>query len=242
MVIDRRPVALVFRLVAVGLIATGVVRLGDLFSGEPAWSAFLFFTAQSNLLCLAWMTLLAVATVRDTAAHGTHGVTAPAPRVSAAVMMAITVTMLIYVVLLAPGAFQQSGGEYTPFGLTDTLVHVVTPCLVIADWLLFMPRGMLRPYDPLLWTLPPYAYLVFAFTRAALGGGFGPGRAYPYPFMDVEDLGAGGVAVRILGLSVALVAVGYGYYALDRRLSRASGGAPPASADDESSALPAAGR
>lgn len=219
MVIAARPVALVFRLAAVALIATGLVRLGDLLSGAPVWSTFLFYTAQSNLLCLAWMLLLALATVRDIARRGARGVASPAPRLSAAVMMAITVTMLIYLVLLAPTAFEQSGGGYTPFGLTDNLVHVVAPCLVIADWLLFAPKGRLRAVDPLLWTIPPYAYLVFAFAHAALGGDFGGGRAYPYPFMDVTTLGVGGVALWILMLSVALVTVGYGYLGLDRVLA-----------------------
>lgn len=220
MPIDRRPVALVYRLVAVVVIATGIIRLGGLLSGEPVWSTFLFYTGQSNVVCLVWMTLLVVATIRDLSAHGTRGLTAPSPRLGAAVMMAITVTMLIYLVLLAPDAFRQSGGEYRPFGPTDDLVHIVTPFLVIGDWLLFTPRGHLRAYDPLLWTIPPYAYLVFAYTWVALGGDFDEGRAYPYPFMDVDLHGVGGVAMWIIGLSVALVLVGYLYLALDRYLGR----------------------
>lgn len=221
MVISLRSAALVYRVVSFGLIATGIIRLGGLISGEPVWSTFLFYTTQSNLLCLAWMGLLAGFTVRDIVTRGTRGVTAPAPRLSAAVMMAITVTMIIYLVLLAPTAFEQSGGEYAPFGLTDNLVHIITPCLLIADWLLFTPKGRLRGYDPLLWTIPCYAYLTFAFTHAALGGDFGGDRAYPYPFMDVEVHGVGGVALWILGLTVALVGVGYLYLLLDRALARA---------------------
>lgn len=219
MVIALRPVALVFRIATVVSIATGIVRLGDLLSGEPVWSIFFFYTAQSNVLCLVWMLTLALLTARDLGRKGTRGATAPAPRLSAAVMMAITVTMLIYLVLLAPTAFVQSGGGYTPFGLTDNLVHIVTPCLMIVDWLLFTPKGRIRRLDPVLWTITPYAYLVFAFTRMARGGDFGGGRAYPYPFMDVEANGVGGVAVWILALSVALIGVGYLYLALDRLLS-----------------------
>jgi hypothetical protein len=52
---------------------------------------------------------------------------------------------------------------------------------VIADWLLFIPKGRLRPYDPLLWAIIPYAYLVFAFTYSALGGEFAPEYASPTP-------------------------------------------------------------
>jgi len=43
------------------------------------------------------------------------------PRLSAAVMMTITVTMLIYVVLLAPTAFEQSGSGYLYLALDRVL-------------------------------------------------------------------------------------------------------------------------
>lgn len=219
MVIDSRPVALVYRLLAVVLIATGIIWLGGMFSGDPSWTAFLFFTGMSNVLCLLWMALLVVATTHDLTTSGPQGVSAPAPRFSAAVMMTITVTMLIYVVLLAPTAFEQSGSGYQPFGLTDSLVHVVTPCLVIGDWLLFTPKSRLRGWDPLLWTIPPCAYLVFVFAYVSTGGAFGDGtNRYPYPFLDVDTHGVGGVALWILALSVVLVAVGYLYLALDRVL------------------------
>ena len=51
-----------------------------------------------------------------------------------------------------------------------------------------------RGFAPLLWTLIPYAYLTFGFTRAALGIEFRAGQKYPYPLMDLDVLGFGGVA------------------------------------------------
>ena len=73
-----------------------------------------------------------------------------------------------------------------------------------------MRKGSSRWYDPLLWALIPYAYLAFSFTRAALGIEFREGQKYPYPFMDLEVLGLGGVAVWIIALTAGLVAVGTG--------------------------------
>ena len=220
MVIAFRPAALVFRALACALIATGLVRLGRLLSGAPDWRVFLFYTAQSNVVCLAWMLVLLVVTAAQLASQGTRGVSAPSPRLAAAVMMTITVTMGVYLVLLAPNAFQQSGGAYRPFGLTSDLVHIVAPCLIIADWLAFTPKGRLRWFDPLMWTIPPYAYLVFAFTRIALGADFGVGRIYPYPFKDIEVNGLGGVVLWIGALSIVVVTIGYGNYALDRLLAK----------------------
>ena len=110
----------------------------------------------------------AIVTVRDAEAKGWYGYSTPSARGEAAVMEAITVTMLIYLFVLAPALFTQPGA-YQPFTLTDNLVHIVTPVLVIVDWLLFIPKGEIKPYDPLLWALIPYSYLAFAFIYSAAG-------------------------------------------------------------------------
>ena len=102
----------------------------------------------------------------------------------------------------------------------SAIVTLRDALLVIADWLLFIPKGEIKPYDPLLWALIPYAYLAFAFTYSSAGGRFGGGTTVPYPFMDASVHGVGGVIAWIVGLTVALVGVGYGYYGLDRLLAR----------------------
>lgn len=215
--INARPMALAYRLIALGLILTGIIRYSDVLTGTPDWSTLLFYTMVSNLIALVWMLLLVVRTLRDLGRHGIRGTSTPSPRWSAAVMMAITVTMLIYLVVLVPTRFQD--GDSDIFSLTDNLIHIVTPCLMIGDWLLFVPKGALQRFDPLLWPLIPYAYLTFAFVFGALGGEFTPGQKYPYPFMDVDALGLGGVALWIVALTVALVAVGFVYLLVDRVLA-----------------------
>lgn len=219
MALAHRTLALGYRALASLVILVGIVRVSGLASGDPSWNAFLYYTVLSNVLCLVWLAWSAVVTLRDGRTHGWSGVSTPSARFAAAVMEAITVTMLIYVFVLAPALFTQPGA-YRPFTLTDNLVHIITPILVIVDWLLFVPKGRLKTYDPLLWALIPYAYLAFAFTFGALGGEFAPGVHVPYPFMDVEANGLDGVIAWIAGLTVALVAVGYVYFGLDRALAR----------------------
>ncbi|WP_172979868.1 Pr6Pr family membrane protein [Agromyces agglutinans] len=221
MSIPFRYAALVYRVVSVILIAIGLARVLGLVRGTPVWGALTFYTTLSNVLCLVWMLVLVVATIRDLRVEGPRGLSTPSPRFGGAVMEAITVTMLIYLVVLVPSAFVQAG-DYEPFTLTDNLIHIITPCLLIGDWLLFSPKGRFRWVDPLLWALIPYAYLVYAFTWSALGGTFGNVGRYPYPFMNVDELGIGGVAWQIVVLTVALVAVGYVYVVLDRLLARAA--------------------
>ncbi|BDZ53791.1 Pr6Pr family membrane protein [Agromyces marinus] len=219
MVVPFRALALAFRLVALVLIATGLVRILGLLTPSPSWASLTYYTVLSNVLCLVWVAVLVWTTARDLRRRGTRGWSTPSPRFGGAVMEAITVTMLVYLVVLVPTTFQQAG-DYEPFTLTDNLIHIITPCLLIADWLLFSPKGTFRWTDPLRWALIPYAYLLFAFTWSALGGTFGGSRRYPYPFMDVDAHGVGGVALWIAVLTVALVAVGYVFVAADRLLDR----------------------
>lgn len=214
--VNFRPAALVYRVVALAIILTGVIRHSDILTGQPAWTTLLFYTMVSNLLCLAWVVLLLVRTVGDLRQRGRFGTSTPSARGSGAVMFAITVTMLIYLIVLVPSRFADGDAEI--FSLTDNLIHIITPVLVIVDWLVFVPKGSFRWIDPLLWTLLPYVYLTWAFVYGALGGEFTPGQAYPYPFMDVDVLGVAGVAQWIVALTVALVAVGFVFVIIDRIL------------------------
>lgn len=215
--VNSRPIALAYRILAVLVIATGAIRHADLLTGQPDWTVFLFYTMVSNLLCLAWMLLLVVRTVRDLRRSGPVGTSTPSPRGSGAVMMAITVTMLIYLVVLVPTRF--ADGDTDVFSLTDNLIHIITPLLMIVDWLLFVPKGSFRWFDPLVWITIPYVYLVWAFAYGALGGEFYPGQTYPYPFMDVDALGVLGVTQWVVALTVALVVVGLAFVVIDRALA-----------------------
>lgn len=215
--LNSRPVALVYRILALAVIVTGAIRHSDVLTGAPNWTTLLFYTMVSNLLCLVWVVLLVVRTARDLRQSGPSGTSTPSARASGAVMMAITVTMLIYLVVLVPTRF--ADGDSDIFSLTDNLIHIITPLLVFVDWLLFVPKGSFRWVDPLLWTLIPYAYLVWAFVYGAVGGEFTPGQKYPYPFMDVDALGVGGVAQWIVALTLALVVVGLVFVVIDRALA-----------------------
>ena len=212
-----RLAALSFRILALALVLTGLVRITGVFTPDPSWGALRYYTVLSNLLCLVWLGALIVRTLRDIAASGPRGHSTPSARWSGAVMMAITVTLLVYLVVLVPATFQQEG-DYVPFSLTDNLIHIITPALLILDWLLFVPKGRLRWVDPLLWALIPYAYLAYALIYGGLGGEFLPGQNYPYPFLDVATHGVGGVALWILALTVALVGIGYIFVAFDRAI------------------------
>ncbi len=168
--IANRAVALVYRLVAVVSAVAGLSLLLDLGTGRPDWGAFLYYTGMSNLLCLVWLTAGLVTAIRGLRREGTIGSATSHPRTGAAVMMAITVTMLIYLTMLEPPHSPNVLDWFQQYDATNLLVHIATPCLVVLDWFLFAPKGRLRWFDPLLWLLIPLGYLGFSWLWAAAGG------------------------------------------------------------------------
>ena len=66
----------------------------------------------------------------------------------------------------------------------ERVLHYVTPPLFVLDWLLFVPKGERRLEDRLRLALGfPPLYAVWTLVHGALTGW------YPYPFLDVAELG-----------------------------------------------------
>ena len=159
---------------------------------------FSYFTIQSNLLVLAAVLPL----VRD-AGHDGRGWRV----VRLASLLGITVTGLVYAVVLAP--------IYDPQGLhawTNTGEHYISPVLTVFGWLLLGPRPRITGAVvgwALLW---PVAWIGYTLAHGAVSGW------YPYDFLDVSALGYA-LALRNLAF-VVLLALGFllVFWLLDRRL------------------------
>ena len=133
-------------------------------------------------------------------------------------MMGVTVTWLVSAFLL--GDFDMGASMRTAI----LLVHTIVPVATILDWLLFDEKGRLQLASPLLWTIFPLAYFVYAMIASRIGGGIGyDGSRYPYPFIDADILGMGRVLVNVALLTIFFVALGYAFVLVDRLLCRAGG-------------------
>lgn len=215
-----RPSAVVYRTLTAVLAVVGVARVIGVGSPELQLGGLLYYTSLSNLLGAAWMLVALVVTLRRVVHQGWQGRASVLPRLGAGVALAILVTMLIYLTVLAPAAFTQGSG-YQPFTLTDDLVHVIVPLLVIGDWVIFADKGRLRWWDPLWWAGIPYAYVVFAMLRPlATDAPWPGGGTYPYPFLDVDALGAGGVIAGLAVLTVVIEGIAVGIVAVDHLWAR----------------------
>ncbi|UJA20014.1 Pr6Pr family membrane protein [Thermoleophilia bacterium SCSIO 60948] len=111
----------------------------------------------------------------------------------ASILALVAVT---YAFLLSP--------DYGP--LYSLLEHVVTPILVIADFLLLAHATQTSWWWPISWLVAPLAYLAYYLTQGL----------DLYPFLDPQDPGFAGL---IAGFLVGLLAIGYAMLAVVRARS-----------------------
>ncbi len=149
-----------------------------------AWISFRFFTIWTNtalgLVC-GWIALGA----------------RPPQWMTAGLAMAIGLVAVVYHALLA--ASQSYEGIEV---FIDLMFHTAIPAAFILFWLVLSPKRGLRWRDLLYWAAYPMVYCVYALARAAADG------VYPYFFLNLDALGAGGVALWVMGLAGVFMAVG----------------------------------
>jgi hypothetical protein len=138
----------------------GLLRTANFFS---------FFTIQSNVLAVVLLLGLefdAATPIGRFARWARGGVT-----------LYMTMTGAIYAVLLAPVAADVS----TQLDWVNTVVHVIAPIVVLADWLV----GPIEPAPTwrtaLAWLAFPIAWLAYTVVRGLVVDW------YPYPFIDPRD-------------------------------------------------------
>jgi len=101
---------------------------------------------------------------------------------------------------------------WDPQGLArwaDELLHFVNPLLVLWFWWRFEEKNKVQWSQLPYWLLYPFLYLVYILIRGQFSG------FYPYPFVNVIELGFPMVAINslvlffvFLGLSAGLVFIG----------------------------------
>jgi hypothetical protein len=159
---------------------------------------FSFFTVQSNILVL----IAAITLARN---PGRDGRVWRVLRLDA--VLAITVTGVVHYVALRP--IQDLEGWDS---VADILLHVVSPIIVLAGWLLFGPRPRISWRDVGLSAIWPVLWLVYTLIAGELG------EWYPYPFVDVDIHGYGVVLLNSAVVTVIFLALAAAGRFLDRTL------------------------
>jgi hypothetical protein len=128
-----------------------------------------------------------------------------------AVTSAMRRTAATGIATIACGLLELSGGAK----VADHLLHEVVPLMVPLFWLFLAPKGRLKWRDALWWAAYPLAYLIYALIRGVADG------KYPYPFLDVAEIGGFQAAINCLLIGIGFLGAGYAFVWLDRRLAAA---------------------
>ncbi|MDD1015843.1 Pr6Pr family membrane protein [Pseudomonas rubra] len=159
---------------------------------------FSFFTVLSNTL---------VAVVLSSAAFGRDSPLRRfflAPWVSSGVAACIILVGLAYSLLLRH-LWHPQGWQW----LADELLHDVMPLVFVVYWWCCVEKGSLRARHLLAWLLYPLGYFAYALLRGQVIG------VYPYPFIDVAELGYARVVLNALAILLGFVTIGLLLLGLD---------------------------
>ena len=194
-----RTAALVVALVSAAALAVQVALslAGDHDLVAALWLLARFFTILTNTLVALSFGLMVV-----------RGHALPTAWLGGLTLW-IVIVGVVYHLLLAK--------LYAPTGVdwwVDQAFHTGAPVLAVLWWLACAPKADLVLRHAFLWLVWPLAYTAYALVRGAFDG------VYPYPFLDVSEIGYGGVAVNAAGKAAGCLAGGLVVIGLARMFSR----------------------
>ncbi len=164
---------------------------------------FTYFTIQTNILVAVFFTTLLVNP------ESGWGNFFSRPGVSTAICSYITFVGLTYNMLLRQ-LWQPTGLQQ----VVDELLHSVIPVIFILYWMIFVPKAKFQWKNIFIWLIYPVIYVVLMLIRGAVSG------YYPYPFIDVNQLGYPRVFFNGFGLIVAFLILSGIFVAIGKFMSR----------------------
>ncbi len=84
----------------------------------------------------------------------------------------------------------------------DHGTHTFVPILTCLWWVLFAPVPAFRATEVFAWIVWPLTYCAYALIRAEFSG------FYPYPFLNLPEIGAARLCANVAGLIAVFIAVG----------------------------------
>mgnify|MGYP000008014031 CR=1 FL=1 len=196
---------LIYRVVLCCVSALAVLlTFGIFYAGqgpeELSWEFLKYYTNLSNYFVFAVSVIILADTVKRVRAGEREGYCNKVKMLKFMTTVMILVTFLVYLILL--------GKPFTADfwrNLGNISYHVFAPLMFIADYFLFEQKKTVSVFAPLFSLIIPLAYVCYTFILGAAIDGF----EYPYFFLDVNDLGYGGVMAWVGILVAVFTVLGY---------------------------------
>ena len=216
--IKNRTLQLIYQTVYCTLALVGSVACLGIFDDIKMfrWDFYIYFTNLSNFLCFGVMFTALIQTIKKKE----DGFVSSSPLLKFIGMLGILLTFLVFNFMLAGAEGREPQLNWR---IGSICFHVILPIMYIADWFLFYERKKTTWRYPIASISFPLGYAIFLLIHAAILGfntsiltPTGATLIYPYFFVNLETQGVPGVLMWIAILSVAFVAMGFGFYGLDR--------------------------
>ncbi|AZG46473.1 hypothetical protein D7316_03074 [Gordonia insulae] len=186
------------------LIVTGGADANSGETGEAIsipvrlWRLFSYFTVDSNIVVLIVSVLFIIDPLRRGSLWGIAWLNA---------LLAITITGIVFEVVLSTQVHLTGAAQIANLGF-----HYFSPWAFVLAWLVFGPRPTFT-----FSTVPgafvlPVIWLVYIFVQGAFTDW------YPYPFLDVTDVGYGRALLNALLVVVLGLVLAVAYVVLDARM------------------------
>lgn len=206
----------IYRFLTIASLLSGII-LNLVNTSRPS-RLMLYYTMQSNMICLV---ILVFFTIRKKAKKDIYNIC------KGAITIAILLTAIVYLVALLPNDFPmyKVSEGITGKAIGNILVHIVSPILVVLDYLLLDEKGTYKIYYPWLWLILPCSYVCFVYLFHAKGGVFysiGGSKQFAYFFLDYKVIGIKETAYWIIIIAVVVLALGYLLIAIDKKLAKKS--------------------
>jgi hypothetical protein len=141
---------------------------------------FSYFTIEANLFATVVLLLSALAPQPGRGLSMLRG----------ASTLYMAITGIAFSVLLSG----IKDAEFTAVSWDNVVLHYLTPVAVVLDWFLDLPRVRIAFRSGLAWLAVPIAYAAYSLVRGPIVDW------YPYPFLDPDHHGYGGIAITIVAL------------------------------------------
>ncbi|MDE7163609.1 MAG: Pr6Pr family membrane protein [Clostridia bacterium] len=198
-------VQMIYRIVLCCVSALAVLlTFGLFYAGKGpntlTWEFLKYYTNISNYFVFAVSVIVLNDNVKRVMAGEKEGYNRKVRTLKFMTTVMILVTFLVYATLL--------GKPFTADfwrNIGNLSYHVFAPLLFIIDYFLFEEKKSVSVFAPLLSLIIPLVYVCYVFILGAAVKNF----EYPYFFLDVNDLGYGGVMVWVVILVAVFTVLGY---------------------------------
>lgn len=170
-----------------------------------------FYTNLSNYYCFGVGVAVCASTIKKVRGGQTRGHNTCIPTLKFCGVVMIMVTFFVYMILL---------GDVTSITYWNSIgnlsYHVAAPVLFIVDFIVFDEHKQLSVVDPLKTLIMPLIYVVYILIYGAICRSIGAEFDYPYFFLNVDELGYGGVVGWVAILLVIFLVIGYLLFVYDK--------------------------